>query len=151
MVTKNWHIDLCSPFRSMSWTKTETPLHTHRMRSCWGLLSKQCGVVARGTRLGPRSFELSCRCGGGGGALPCRNPPESELACLILRFFSDRYTRMPPPSMNPATGNKPMIRVQVESSRLPVHVDLSVLLIVTYNFDRAPIRHSAFKNLFKDV
>ena len=53
--------------------------------------------------------------------------------------------------MNPATGNKPMIRVQVESSRLPVHVDLSVLLIVTYNFDRAPILHSVFKNLFKDV
>ena len=34
-----------------------------------------------------------------------------------------------------------------------VDVDLRVLalMVVTYNFDRAPILHSVFKNFFKDV
>lgn len=53
-------------------------------------------------------------------------------------------TRLPVDLRSTCTGNEPMIQV---------HVDLSVLMAITYNFDRAPtgILHSVFKNLFKDV
>ena len=124
------------------------------MRSWWGLLSKQFGVVARvGTRLGPRSFELSWS--PVTVAFGCRNPPEPRAGMSVFDFFRDQRgdgrwppmnptygTRLPVDLRSTCTGNEPMIQV---------HVDLSVLLIVTYNFDRAPILHSVFKNLFKDV